>query len=224
MWSLKYTVQNTDSIYTRLTSQFNIVDYLYPVDYYLKGNKIYIFGIHLLEGEEQEKKKFIDALKRNKKVTQCEVNGDHVLTLIAEEEEWYKQLFAAELYHPAPVIIAKGKETWHVAAWNRSLLEKLIKTLEQWKEIFADFQLLSFNKTDLNEIYFPKIMPTLPDKQKKSFDLALKRGYYTWPRRVDLGDLAQEMGISASTYQEHLRKAEAKLLPFFAGNKGKSGR
>jgi CheY-like chemotaxis protein len=43
------------------------------------------------------------------------------------------------------------------------------------------------------------------------FDLEL-------PRKVDLGDLAKLMKVSTSTYQEHLRKAESKLLPFFSEN------
>jgi len=46
----------------------------------------------------------------------------------------------------------------------------------------------------------------------------LRHGYYTWPRKADLGVLARQAGVSVSTFQEHLRKAEAKLLPFFAEN------
>ncbi|MBI3334087.1 helix-turn-helix domain-containing protein [Candidatus Pacearchaeota archaeon] len=71
-------------------------------------------------------------------------------------------------------------------------------------------------KSDLKEIYFPKVVPELPEKQRQAFRLALKHGYYRWPREADLGKLAQEAGVSVSTFQEHLRKAEARLLPFFA--------
>ncbi len=219
MWSLKYTVTNTDSIYTILTTKYMVTDFLYPVDHYVKGNKVYILGIHLLEGEEHEKKGFIRALQKNAKVIECEVNGDQAITLIAEEEDFYKLLFAAELYYPAPALIQSGKETWHVAAWNRTLLEKLMSALEKNKKAFQEFHLLSLQKTNLDEIYFPKVMPQLPEQQKKAFDLALKSNYYTWPRTVDLGDLAQGMSVSLSTFQEHLRKAEAKLLPFFAKRK-----
>lgn len=216
MWSLKYTVTNTDSVYTLLTARYKVTDYLYPVDHYVKGNKVYILGIHLLEGEPHEKEQFIDALQKQTKVKKCEVNGDQVITLIAEEEDFYKLLFAAELYHPAPVVIANGKETWHIASWNRTLLEKLMHALEHEKRAFREFHLLSLQKTNLDEVYFPKVMPQLPEQQKKAFDLALKSEYYTWPRKVDLGDLAHRMAVSVSTFQEHLRKAEAKLLPFFA--------
>lgn len=215
MWSLKFKVLNKDSIYTLLTQQYNIIDFMHPVDHFKKQGKVQILGIHVLEGEESEKRQFIADLKKNKKVKEIEENKNHLTTLIAEEEYFYELLFAAELYHPAPVVIKNGYEEWHVASFNRILLQNIIKEIEKWKDKFPEFELYSLAKTKSDEIYFPKIRPNLPEKQKKSFDLALKRGYYNWPRKVDLGDLAKEMNVSTATFHENLRKAEAKLLPFF---------
>ncbi|MEI6731741.1 MAG: helix-turn-helix domain-containing protein [archaeon] len=219
MWLLKFKVLNKDSIYTLESDKNNIVDYMYPVDYYMKGKSVNILSIHLLEGDEKEKKKFISAVKRNKKVKRCELIENQLITLIAEEEDFYKTLFSAEMYHPAPVLIEKGTEVWSIASWDRTKLEKLMKEIEKWKDKFPRFELLSLARMNLNDVYFPKIKPHLPERQQRAFDLALKRGYYTWPRKIDLSDLAKEMGISIATVQEHLRKAEAKLLPFFAGKK-----
>jgi len=216
MWNLRFKVLNKDSIYTILTAKYKIVDFLYPLDYYKKNGKIVILGIHLLEGEENEKRKFIEHLKKNRKVRKFEQNGNHLVTSIVEEEEFYELLFAAELYHVSPVLIKEGYEEWNVGSFDRKILEKIIKSIEKWKDKFPEFELKGITKSKLEEIYFPKIKPKLPEMQKKAFDLALKRGYYTWPRKVDLGDLAREMKISISTLQEHLRKAESKLLPFFS--------
>ncbi|MCL7416882.1 MAG: helix-turn-helix domain-containing protein, partial [Halalkalicoccus sp.] len=41
---------------------------------------------------------------------------------------------------------------------------------------------------------------------------ALTRGYYNWPRAITNEALAEELGISRATLQEHLRKAEHALL------------
>ncbi len=216
MWSLKFKVLNTDSIYTLLTVKYKVTDFLYPVDHFRKNGKIHILGIHILEGEENEKRKFIAALKKNKKIKEIEVSGNHLITLIAEEEHFYELLFAAELYHPSPVIIKGGYEEWHISSFNRKILENIIKEIEQWKSKFPEFTLRSLSKTDMAEIYFPKIRPQLPEKQRRAFNLALRLGYYTWPRKVDLGILAKEMNVSVATFHENLRKAEAKLLPFFS--------
>ena len=59
------------------------------------------------------------------------------------------------------------------------------------------------------------VNPHLTVKQKKAFELAVNNGYYEYPRKITLSQLASILGISFSTYQKHLRKAEQKILPFF---------
>lgn len=216
MWNLKCNVLNNDSIYTVLTNKYKVIDYFYPLDHYVKGSKVYIFGVHIIEGLDKEKKGFINALKRHKKVRKFIDNDNHFITLIAEEEPFYKLMYSSELYHPSPVVIREGREYWNIASWNRKLLENLMREFERWKDKFSDFKLQLLQKSNLKEIYFPKVMPELPEKQKQAFRLALKHGYYTWPRKSDLTKLAENAGVSVSTFQEHLRKAEARLLPFFA--------
>jgi predicted DNA binding protein len=52
----------------------------------------------------------------------------------------------------------------------------------------------------------------LSDRQAEVVDLALAEGYFDWPREVDAESLAAELDISHSTFLEHLRKAESRLL------------
>jgi predicted DNA binding protein len=49
-------------------------------------------------------------------------------------------------------------------------------------------------------------------RQQEVFDLARKRGYYAWPKETTPQELADELGITTSTFHEHLHKAEEKLL------------
>ena len=51
--------------------------------------------------------------------------------------------------------------------------------------------------------------------QKRAVELAIEKGYYEIPRKIELKELADLMGISYSTYQVHLRKAERNLIPHF---------
>ena len=76
----------------------------------------------------------------------------------------------------------------------------------------------AIEKADLNEIYFTKIIPKIPEKQKLAFQTAVQNGYYGFPRKLDLSKLGKIMKITAQTFHEHLRKAEEKLLPFFSEN------
>ena len=57
------------------------------------------------------------------------------------------------------------------------------------------------------------VSASLSEAQRAAFDLAVQRGYYDHPQRATVAELAGRIGLAPSTYGEHLRKAEAKLLP-----------
>ncbi|WP_416840280.1 bacterio-opsin activator domain-containing protein [Haloferax sp. DFSO52] len=50
------------------------------------------------------------------------------------------------------------------------------------------------------------------DRQHESIRAAFLAGFYEWPRRATAESLAETFGISAPTYQYHLRAAERKLV------------
>ncbi len=216
MWNLKFKVENIDSVYSPLTTKYDVVDYFYPLDKYRKNKKIFILGIHLLDGGKKEKDGFIRDLKNNKKIIKCEADENRIIVLIKEEEKFYEILYNPEIYFPTPVIIKGGKEFWDIAAWNRNLLTGVINEIEKWKNKLPCFELISLKKTKLGDIYFPKVMPEIPEKQKEAFGTARKNGYYKWPRKLNLIKLAKISKVSTQTFHENLRKAEAKLMPFFS--------
>ena len=53
---------------------------------------------------------------------------------------------------------------------------------------------------------------TLSPRQREAFELARDEGYYAYPRGATATDLADSLGVSKTTFLEHLRKAESKLL------------
>ena len=53
--------------------------------------------------------------------------------------------------------------------------------------------------------------PNLTEKQWKVLNHSFRRGYFKDPREADSRELASELGISQSTFLEHLRKAQLKL-------------
>ena len=57
----------------------------------------------------------------------------------------------------------------------------------------------------------------LTEKQKQAIHEAIINGYYNYPRKIDLEKLSKIMKVSRVTFQEHLRKAESKLIPQIFG-------
>jgi predicted DNA binding protein len=66
------------------------------------------------------------------------------------------------------------------------------------------------------EIVDEEILNILTPKQLEATITAVNSGYYNSPRSVTLNELSELSGVSRSTLQEHLTKAEASLMKFVA--------
>lgn len=57
-----------------------------------------------------------------------------------------------------------------------------------------------------------EIVPTLTNRQSEVIHYAFENGYYKIPRRITTEEIAAEVGVKRRTAEEHLRRAENKLL------------
>lgn len=56
------------------------------------------------------------------------------------------------------------------------------------------------------------VLPELTGRQREVLTLAVEEGYYDLPRGVATADLADELGLGRRTTEDHLRRAEKKLV------------
>lgn len=56
---------------------------------------------------------------------------------------------------------------------------------------------------------------SITEKQQEALELATEAGYYETPRRADLGEIADELGISESAASQRLNAVETKLVTAF---------
>ncbi len=61
-------------------------------------------------------------------------------------------------------------------------------------------------------LYADEIRNDLTQKQLQSVTRAYEQGYYDIPRNISVDSLAGEMNINRRTFEEHLRKAELKIM------------
>ena len=78
----------------------------------------------------------------------------------------------------------------------------------------VESKLFYLRQQRISNLMIYAMLPKLTEKQNNALILAIENGYYGYPRKVKLEKLARIMKISTSTYQFHLAKAEAKLMPF----------
>ncbi|UWG47701.1 Signal transduction regulator [Halanaeroarchaeum sp. HSR-CO] len=56
------------------------------------------------------------------------------------------------------------------------------------------------------------VLEELTDRQRATIQAAYHAGFYEWPRSTSGQDLAASMGVDSSTFHQHLRKAERKVI------------
>ncbi len=217
MWKAIFEGSHKSCIIAPLCKKHNITDFVYLVNAWEDKDAFFYSEAHILQGDEQNKKKFIREFKKQKSIIKFEIKGNFILTL-EKKPRWmaaYMPLWDKRLIQVKPVIQrTDGTELWEMACWDK---EPLTQILERLPEEFK-IKLKSITQTKIDDIFLPHIMPNLSEKQKKVIQLAVKRGYFDFPRRIDLNGLAREMKIAKQTVQQHLRIAEKKLVPFLTEN------
>lgn len=107
-----------------------------------------------------------------------------------------------------PIRIRNGTEYWTVVArGDRPELQRRLDEIRA--EMEADITIRSIASSSGCSNPVPE---TLSDRQQEALRLALRRGYYEWPRETSATELATELDVNKATFLEHLRKAERKIM------------
>ena len=135
----------------------------------------------------------------------CDCQPGGVSSIIAQEGLWSEE----------PVIYRGGWENYHVIGHDREAFGRTVKRIEREG---GTVNLQSLRPLKLRGAADDMLMTTstllagLTEKQIEVLALASANGYFDRPAKVGLDELAKRAGLSRSTYAEHLRKAEGKLL------------
>lgn len=107
----------------------------------------------------------------------------------------------------ASVAIHKGAAEWTILG-NHESFRELLASLEKHG--------IQFNlrlKKDLNQTEL------LTARQEQILLMAFERGYFDFPKKVHLKELAKETGMEPSTLTEILRRAQKKILSEYLGSR-----
>ena len=211
MWVAKFQIWHKNCILRPRCIKYQITDLVYLINSWKEKKKFYYTELHILQGTEENKKKFIKDLKKEKAVKKLEQKGNYIFNLNEEplQKQYYSPVFDPKIIQIKPVAQrTDGYEDWELACWDRETLMKITQV-----PVF-DVDLKSIEETKLADIFLPHIFPKLSPKQKESIELAIKHGYYEYPRKIDLDKLSKIMKVKRQTFQENLRRAEKKIIPF----------
>jgi predicted DNA binding protein len=213
MWVAEIKIDGSKSLLGSRAKKYNVSLVGYPMHTYERKDFLSVSLIGMIFGEEKNKKKFCDSIRRSDRTISMENKKDVIITII-KESLMYRAIHDRRIIRVKPIIIKNDStEIWTIGSFKREILRNFIEKYEKTH----NGKLIKIKKENVENFRMFGFLPKITEKQKQTLEVALKHNYYNYPRKVSLKKLAKECNISYSTYQAHLRKAERAIIPFFFG-------
>jgi hypothetical protein len=137
-------------------------------------------------------------------IEEYKFTGPAVSQIIKDNACWYL----------VPDEIKGGWEHFTIFSYTRENLHKLVDDI---KKIGGEVIVTSIHELPLSKGWEPllpvsSLFAGLTEKQIAAVSNAFSSGYFEEPSLISIEKLAERAGTSRSTFSEHLRKAERKIL------------
>jgi len=110
------------------------------------------------------------------------------------------------LSHEAFLISGKSLEDYRVT------YSFIVPTFEAYTNIITGLEEANHKVTVLKMGSFESKAGVLTSKQERIFWLALKGGFFDYPRKIGIRELSSKLGISSATLSEIMRRGTRRLL------------
>jgi predicted DNA binding protein len=119
-----------------------------------------------------------------------------------------------DILHLAPVSYYSGWEYHKVVAFRQDDITKLIEGFQECGYIPSILRKVPFSGFSAGSmtVRTESLFQGLTDLQTDAVLTAHSHGYYRIPRAADVKAISNSMGVRRTTFQEHLRKGENKIM------------
>ncbi|KAA8921865.1 helix-turn-helix domain-containing protein [Thermoplasma sp.] len=114
-----------------------------------------------------------------------------------------------------PLVASNGTESFQVIVLERERLDAILDAVSRYNHIENfDFMKLdsSVPLTTMMISHAADLMFDLTDTERNILMNAYNMGYFSWPRKNDLRELAKYVNMAKPTVLYHLRNAEKKIM------------
>lgn len=121
---------------------------------------------------------------------------------------------AFNILHVPPIVYDQGWEYYRIIVFRHEDLRKLMQRLEEKGFVFDVVRKVPFDGFIASSLTLTAdaLFSNLTEKQTDALLTAYNYGYYRLPRRTDVQTIATKRRVPRTTFQEHLKKAENKLV------------
>ena len=185
----------------------------FPGHHYTKNGKELVSTFcKFSEDDAKKQEAFLADLRKDPQCTSLDVWGGNFLYEydLGKGGEHVMLYYNLSMTFVSPTVNSQdGHEYWSVGATKKKTITDFFAQLE---EHMTTAEILYVQEDNNIDFAFPLTTEKLSKMQRATLKIALENGYYSFPRKIGLAGIARKTGTSVPTVQEHLRRAEAKIL------------
>ena len=202
MYKLKLSLEREDDWKLLLTRQFPDLKFKVLSSFLYEKNK----ELTVLFVRTKNKQNVLDFLsKLTEKYCVLEQGEDYLFLEVYTGTKFFEKQFFWKhkcfLLNGLPLF--DEKVNYELGSSKRENLSNLFNELK----LLVNVKMLSLSPSKFNTL-------NLSSQQSLVLQLAFENGYYDFPRKVKAEELAQFLKLKPSTVNEHIRKAENKVMKY----------
>jgi len=130
------------------------------------------------------------------------------------EDTIVRHIGTLDILNIFPNMIENGWVYHRLIMFRHEDFEELLRRLEKWGWVFKILRKVPFNGFIASSLTLTAdaLFSDLTGKQIDAMLTAYRHGYYNLPRDSDIQTIAAKTRVPRTTFQEHLKKAENKLV------------
>ena len=117
-----------------------------------------------------------------------------------------------------PISFSEGWETYRIMAFDKKAPQRILEAFRRMgTAVLASQRRVDQWWLDRDSMWsLPNPLSRLTPMQAEALATSMSYGYYRVPRRTSTGKIAAYLGVPRTTFQEHRKKAESKLMAALA--------
>ncbi len=209
MWIARFKVWHKQSAAV-FTGGKDVQYYGYFLNSFYKGKKLYVNRIALISGADATY--LIEKMKSEKWIEIKWIEGNTVFFSNEVSNSFHTLFSDGTVFFLKPILVKNGFEYWEVASWDKKHINALYQRVKKVGKKTASIELLELKNKPISN-FFSLAHTDLTPKQLEALKAACRQGYYEFPRKVSLEELADKIGESRTTLQDKIRRAEKAIIP-----------
>ena len=127
-------------------------------------------------------------------------------------------IMASDCLFIPPIRIHSGREIYHVIAFEKGAARRLLTSFSSRgkAEIASIIEIGTESLEKASFFPLPDPLSGMTPMQLRALATSMELGYYRLPRRTSTGKIAASLKVPRTTFQEHRKKAETKLMAALA--------